>query len=61
MIAQSLRLANDHQEQLRADAAHRRVSRPRAAGRIVASVAAILRTAFAGPAIATGTILPATH
>ena len=62
MIDQTLRHAVERQEQLRREAAAgRRLRRqPARARRMVASVAAILRTAVANP-IPSGTILPATH
>lgn len=61
MIAQSLRLANERQERLRDETARNRAKTTGIAGRIAASVASVLRSTLAGPAVATGTILPATH
>lgn len=61
MIPESLRIAQDHQERLRSEAAQRRRRNGVTPSRILASVAAVLRSAFPGPALAAGTILPATH
>lgn len=61
MIDQTLRHAVERQENFRREAAgQRRMQKQPNDRRILASVAAILRAAFANP-IPAGTVLPATH
>ena len=64
MIQVTIRLANEHQDRLRAEAAQRRRLAPASRSSLhdrLASAASIVRSAFGGPEIAPGSVFPATH
>ena len=60
MFDQHLRVATDHQARLR-DEVQRRQVEGESTGRRFAAIQAILRLAFPGMDVASGTVLPASH
>src|SRR3954471_9302198 len=64
MTLNAIRIANDHQEKLLAEASHRRtlteLAQPSLRQRL-ATVTSLVRSAFPGLDIAQGSVFPATH